>query len=775
MLDSTLYGILYNVEKDLIVLPAMQRPFVWGEDRIYRLMDSLLRGFPIGSLMLWRTSSVQRFRSFPRNLDTGISPVYNYTTSSENDNKYLVLDGQQRLTSLFTAFKGTYNGKRLYIDILSGSSEGKDPGNEYYNCKFLSETEVKTMNNGDNGKLKQHFVPIQDLIKIDPIRAATSAHKKATELSLEEQETLRISDLFIRCATILGNSKSLQIITVDQDPSYTTPVEEILEIFVRVNSGGLVLQKSDLLMSLLDLEWNNIQPELQQLVREINEKRPFQFTRDDVLKSLLLANGAETRFDKLVSDRNRVKQLAEKLPEHIPYIKRAWELLGVILMNDCKIYCERFFRGGHNALLPFVLFLSKHEQISSEDKQNIVIGIYMAIMSGIFSGAEARMGAFTRNKVMNAPSFPIKDLCELVRREYGITSLDNLLRRHLDLALNIAHGGITLDKNPEQLQRDHIFPKSKLEKAGFSYELINHYANFHFLRGVDNLNKSDKPPHEWFKNPGRNIAPYSEDDLKERLLTWDDLEPGHFESMLQNRGKRIRTKAEELFKISEDKFNALFGNITIHPSLPLAQNLKDSWYKGHILFEQKNYEEAIKYFNEAIEFDNKYHPALNSKGEALFKLGKYEESIENYNKVLKLIPNHVSAWRNKGDALYEIEKYQEAIDCYDKSLTFTPANSEIFNSKGLALYEIEKYQEAVECYDKALNISPVNSDILHNKGLALNEQRKYVEAIKCYDKALQIAPGDIDIWKNKAKALDNLGKHDEAKECYAKVAEMMKQ
>ena len=101
------------------------------------------------------------------------------------------------------------------------------------------------------------------------------------------------------------------MITVDEDPSHVTPVEEILEIFVRVNSGGLVLQKSDLLMSLLDLTWNDIQPELQTIVREINDRRPFVFTRDDVLKSLLLAEGAETRFDKLVNDRKQLEQLAK--------------------------------------------------------------------------------------------------------------------------------------------------------------------------------------------------------------------------------------------------------------------------------------------------------------------------------------------------------------------------------------------------------------------------------------------------------------------------------
>lgn len=559
MLDPTLYGLLSQVDRDEIVLPAMQRPFVWKEDRIYRLVDSLLRGFPIGAVMLWRTATVQRFRRLPRDLDTEIAEVFNFETSTDTSNKYLVLDGQQRLTSLFAAFKGTYNHKRLFIDVLSGSAEGKDPGNEYYDCKFLATAEAVALTNA-NGGSRRLYLPIQELIKINPVHAASAAHKKAQELKLTDNESERIADIFIRCATILSNTKSLQVITVDEDPSHVTPIEEILEIFVRVNSGGLVLQKSDLLMSILDLKWNDIQPELQRLVRDINESRPFAFTRDDVLKSLLLAVSAETRFDKLVNDRKQVEQLASQLPSYIPAIKRAWELLGCILMDNCRIYSERFFRGGHNALLPFVLFLSEQESVTHDDRRKIVIGVYLSIMSGIFSGAEARMGAFAKKEVANAQSFPLDELVALIKREYGIKSLDDVLHRHLDLALNIAHGGITLDKNPEELQRDHIFPKSKLEKAGYPYDKVNHYANFHFLRGSDNLNKLDKAPHDWFRNPGKNISSYSDRDLEERLLQWEDLNPGQFESMIEKRSIKIRTKAAELFGVTEVECNMLFAD-----------------------------------------------------------------------------------------------------------------------------------------------------------------------------------------------------------------------
>ncbi len=170
------------------------------------------------------------------------------------------------------------------------------------------------------------------------------------------------------------------------------------------------------------------------------------------------------------------------------------------------------------------------------------------------------MGTFTRNQCVAGKPFPLERLMRRIADRYGITSLDMLLSRHLDLALNIAHGGITLDNNPDELQRDHIFPRATLEKHGFPPEQTNHYANFHFLRGRDNLNKSDTAPHLWFAKPGEQ-PPYSDHDLEERLLTWELLQPGQFPAMLEARTKRIHERALSLFgmKTASD-LDALFAS-----------------------------------------------------------------------------------------------------------------------------------------------------------------------------------------------------------------------
>ncbi len=565
MFDPTLNGLMAQIQADKIVLPAMQRPFVWREQRITTLIDSMLRGFPLGTTLLWKTTTMQRYRRFKSN----IQPNEGITTDFESDNsteRYLVLDGQQRLTSLYVALEGTYDNKRLYIDVLSGERGDKDPGEAYWDSRFLTEAEAKALNlwprkSQTKGPVeeRQVFIPLRELTSLAAARAAIVANRRAQELGLNETQATRMSTSYIQCATILASKTALQVHLIDENPGDPTPIEEILEIFVRVNSGGLTLQKSDLLMSLLDLRWNDIQPALHRVMLNVNRARPFRITRDDILKSLLIAKGSETRFDRLVADRDRVEALAVELPALLPAVEKAWQSLTLLLMDECKITSERLFRGGHNSLLPFVQYLSLNAAPAPAEKRRLVFALYCALMTGIFAGAEARMNAFVKKYVQKGKPFPVKELTKLVAKTYGVKSLSELLNRHLDLTLNITHGGITLDNNPENLQRDHIFPRSTLIKGGVTTEKANHYANFHFLRGSDNLNKSDMPPHLWFAAPGVG-APYTNEDLAERLLTWELLQPSQYDTLLVERTKSVHKRALDLFGFeSEEHIDDLFA------------------------------------------------------------------------------------------------------------------------------------------------------------------------------------------------------------------------
>jgi uncharacterized protein with ParB-like and HNH nuclease domain len=108
-------------------LPNIQRPFVWSEDQICRLFDSILREYPISTLLIWKTTSDIRRRKFIDNFRPDhrhhLSDFY---VSEDKKRKCLVLDGQQRLQSLYIGLKGSYDGKELFLDILSGEIAAPD-------------------------------------------------------------------------------------------------------------------------------------------------------------------------------------------------------------------------------------------------------------------------------------------------------------------------------------------------------------------------------------------------------------------------------------------------------------------------------------------------------------------------------------------------------------------------------------------------------------------------------------------------------------------------
>jgi len=115
-------------------LPNIQRKFVWKEDQIERLFDSIMREYPIGALLVWKTKSKIRRRAFIDNyLDT--TKLTHYFQLESTKSKYLVLDGQQRLQSFYIGLKGSYEKKELYFNVLSGDI--KTPEDIRFNFAFL--------------------------------------------------------------------------------------------------------------------------------------------------------------------------------------------------------------------------------------------------------------------------------------------------------------------------------------------------------------------------------------------------------------------------------------------------------------------------------------------------------------------------------------------------------------------------------------------------------------------------------------------------------------
>jgi tetratricopeptide (TPR) repeat protein len=144
--------------------------------------------------------------------------------------------------------------------------------------------------------------------------------------------------------------------------------------------------------------------------------------------------------------------------------------------------------------------------------------------------------------------------------------------------------------------------------------------------------------------------------------------------------------------------------------------------KGNMSFNKSKYEEAVKWYDQALKIDPKSTVALNGKGLVFNKLGRYEEAITWFDKALKIDPYFAYALNNKGVTLANLGRYEEAITWYDKAIEIDPNFVDALYNKGGALAELGKYEEAIVWTNKALDIDTSKQNASNSKQQILPNQ-----------------------------------------------------
>ncbi len=228
-----------NEENGGFWLPNIQRPFVWREEQIERLFNSVMRDYPISTLLVWRTKSNMKYSRFIKDYKKGIN-LHEQYEGNNNKAKYLVLDGQQRLQSFYIGLKGTYEKKKLCFNILSGKPSM--PEETMYKFKFL-----------ESDKIKAPWFSVNELVmdnSTNKVIKKKCANEFEDDLTIEQIDLIEDNIDKIRNNFVQQEKINIQIIdSVDNPELYSE--DDIVEIFIRYNSGGTVLGKSDLLFSLL--------------------------------------------------------------------------------------------------------------------------------------------------------------------------------------------------------------------------------------------------------------------------------------------------------------------------------------------------------------------------------------------------------------------------------------------------------------------------------------------------------------------------------------------
>lgn len=569
---KTVEHVLKQIHARKYLMPAIQREFVWGPAQITKLVDSLMRGYPVGSFLFWNvepeTADDYTFYEFLTNYHERDHPFAQKATLPAHQGTTAILDGQQRLTSLNIALYGTHAVKkkharwnstgafpqrRLYLNLAEEKDE-EELGLRY-DLRFLTDSEASSepgeqdnwFRVGDVLKLEDDAVRLFDVITE---RAIVDVRGGVARLS-----TLRKA---IRTTPVMNYFE-----VTDQDP------DKVLEIFVRVNSGGTPLSSSDLLLSMATNQWKDLdaREEVRDLVRELNTNgRDFNFSKDLVLKSALAIAGVDFRF-----------KLANFTRENMAKVEGMWQPIEEALVRAASLlkgfgYTDKNL-SADSVLLPIALYLHQrgvtdtYLTSSNDAGDRFTIQQWVAkslIKRGIWgSGLDTLLGRI-RDALRDSPAggFPVaaveKGMAGVGKGlVFDETEVEDLLMLEYGAprtftVLSILYPGLDLSN---EFHEDHIFPKSrftksKLAEAGISAEKIvdytrsfNHLANLQLLAGVPNNEKRAAVPADWvasdtvFPTAEKRSTYLDANDLNDLPLTMDK-----FLEFYDGRRERVRQR-----------------------------------------------------------------------------------------------------------------------------------------------------------------------------------------------------------------------------------------
>jgi uncharacterized protein with ParB-like and HNH nuclease domain len=283
-------------------LPAIQRPYVWGsryENEMYicKLFDSILRGYPIGALIIWNTSEKIPYREFISNyhqLSDGAKIVEKGMFGRQD--KWLVYDGQQRLQTLFSCLRYTFNDKILVYNLLFESAIDNEPDETGFSFVEM------------NANLPWHFLRLNELFSkqsSQDTKFEDEVLDSANEIELSQKHTVKASLRRLWKVFVETEKKSLAYF-----PISTNDEREVNEIFERLNSGGIPLSQSDLLFSYIKEEFPYFEENLQNGSKAIFNRtgKGYAFTAYNILQLIHLLVKGQVRVDP-----KKIKQSERKL------------------------------------------------------------------------------------------------------------------------------------------------------------------------------------------------------------------------------------------------------------------------------------------------------------------------------------------------------------------------------------------------------------------------------------------------------------------------------
>ncbi|MBR2518182.1 MAG: tetratricopeptide repeat protein [Selenomonadaceae bacterium] len=200
---------------------------------------------------------------------------------------------------------------------------------------------------------------------------------------------------------------------------------------------------------------------------------------------------------------------------------------------------------------------------------------------------------------------------------------------------------------------------------------------------------------------------------------------------------------------SQDEKNQIREQINDADREFLAEQKLDA---GNKLYYAKNYNGAMKLYDEAIQINPNYFGAYNNRGNVYDDLRQYERAIQDYDKAIELNPNYVLAYNNRGSVYDNLNQYDRAIQDYDEAIRLNPNFDKAYYNRGNAYLHKQQYEQAFQNFDKAIQINPNYALAYNNRGIIHFHNKQYERAVKDFDRAIQLNPNYTEAYNNRGAA-----------------------
>lgn len=523
---GTIADALSAIQKRDYVLPAIQREFVWKPEQIERLFDSLMQGYPFGTFLFWKVEpeTAGKFRFYDFVLDYHQRDAAHCPPVGKLPGHPIVavLDGQQRLTALNIGLRGSmamrqpgkwwktdaaFPKRKLHLDLTAPREPDEDGA--VYRFKFLSKAQVDEAKDGT-------WLPVSKMLALKDV---SDLHDAIEDFDLEKEQRKLAFNAADRLRKVVHDVPSINVYE-----EKSQDIERVLNIFIRLNSGGTVLSYSDLLLSIAVAQWQKLDAReaIHGLVDDLKGVgRGFTFSHDFVLKAgLMLADIASVGF-----------KVENFTAANMAKLEAGWERIDAALRLTVELVADFGLSGqtlrADSALLPIAYYLHQrghgdkfltHSSFAADREAIRGWLIRSLLKTGIWgSGLDVLLTALRDViKAKGQEEFPVKALRRTMEGRgkslrFQEAEIDDLLhlpygdRRTLPL-LSLLFPFIDLR---HEMHVDHVFPISRftpkrLEKAGYdedeaweSQEHANALPNLQLLEGAVNKEKQAALPAAW--------------------------------------------------------------------------------------------------------------------------------------------------------------------------------------------------------------------------------------------------------------------------------------